>query len=93
MFCGMAFNTPRPGEEEKLVRAALEHGAALREQPGCVAAYVLTEKGARAQVSVSVFETEDAFHRGLEATRPVIAKHHLERLLEGPSTFRFFEVQ
>lgn len=93
MFCGMASNTARPGEEERLVLAAQEHAVALRAQPGCVGAYVLTEKEGRAQLSISIFESEDAFNRALEATRPIIAKHHLERILEGPSSFRLFDVR
>ena len=93
MFCGMATNTARKGEEEKLVLAATEHAAALRQQPGCTGAYVLTERGASTQVSLSFFESEDAFYRGLEATRPVIMKHHLEQILEGPSSFRLFDVR
>ena len=45
------------------------------------------------QVSLSVFESEDAFLRGLDATRSVITKHHLEQILEGPSSFRLFDVR
>lgn len=93
MFCGMAVSTPQQGDEEKLVRAATEHAAALRRQPGCIAAYVLTERGGTSQVSISIFETERAFNQALEATRPVIAKHNLERILEGPSTFQVFDVR
>lgn len=93
MFCGMATSTARQGEEEALVLAALDHADALRQQPGCVAAYVLTERGGRTQLSLSIFDDEESFHRGLEATRAVIAQHHLDRLLEGPSTFRVFDVR
>ena len=93
MFCGMATNTARKGGEEKLVLAAIEHAAALRQQPGCIAAYVLTERDGPTQVSLSIFESEDAFYRGVDATRSVITKHHLEQILEGPSSFRLFDVR
>jgi heme-degrading monooxygenase HmoA len=93
MFCAMAFNTAREGREEDLTLAALDHARALRRQPGCVAAYVLRERDSKAQVSISIFETEEAFRRGADATRPVIAKHHIDRWLESPSVFRVFDVQ
>ncbi len=48
MFCGIATSTPRSGEEARSVRAALDLATAFREQPGCSAAYVLTERGGRA---------------------------------------------
>jgi heme-degrading monooxygenase HmoA len=92
MFCGMASGTPRKGKEDALRAAAEEHAAALLRQPGCVAAYVLRERGTRAQVSLSVFRTEDDFNRAMDATMPIIAKHHLDELREGSSTFRLFDV-
>ena len=55
-------------------------------------AFVLTEVDGRTQVSISLFESEEAFQRGVAATRPVILRHHIEELLEEPSTFRFFRV-
>jgi heme-degrading monooxygenase HmoA len=93
MFCGMASSTPRKGKEGALLAAAQEHASALLQKPGCIAAYVLRERGTGAQVSLSVFKSEDAFNRAMDATMPVIAKHHLEQLRDGPSTFRIFEVQ
>lgn len=93
MICAMATTTARAGRLPALVRAALDHAVALRQQPGCVAAYVLTERGTSVQVSVSLFETEEALERALEATRPVIARHALEQLREGPSAFTVFDVR
>ncbi len=84
--------TARKGKGEILARAAQEHAEALRRQPGCVAAFVLKERGTDAQISLAIFETEETFERGMNATHPVIAKHHLEELREGPSSFRVFDV-
>jgi heme-degrading monooxygenase HmoA len=89
----MATSRPKPGREEALAAAALDHARALREQPGCVAAYVLRERGAGTQLSVSIFESEEAFERGMAATRPVIERHRLDTLREGPSEFRLFDVR
>lgn len=93
MFCGMASSRPKPGKIEQLVAAALDHASALRGQPGCVGAYVLVEQQGRTQLSLSIFETEEAFQKAVAATRTVIARHHLEQLLDGPSEFRFFDVR
>jgi heme-degrading monooxygenase HmoA len=93
MYCGMALSTARPGRKEELTLAALDHAAALRQQPGIVAAYVLSERGSAAQVSLSIFESEEAFQRGVESTMPVIAKHHIEELCDGPPTYRVFDVR
>lgn len=93
MICGMALSTAKAGKAEELVAAALEHANALRQQPGCVGAYVLSERGTAGQVSVSLFENEESFLRAVEATRPVIARHHLERLVEGAPVFRVFDVR
>jgi heme-degrading monooxygenase HmoA len=93
MFCAMASGAAKPGKEEALVRAARDHARALREQPGCVAAYVLEEVGGPGQVSLSIFETREEFERGAAATLPVIAAHHLETLTDAPHTFRFFDVR
>ena len=92
MFCGMATGAARKGKEEALARAALEHAGALRRQPGCVGAYVLKERGTGTQVSLAIFETEESFEKGMTATMPVIERHHLEELREGPSSFRVFDV-
>jgi heme-degrading monooxygenase HmoA len=92
MLLAMAFQTARPGRSEALLAAALEHAAALRQQPGCVATYVLSERGSRRQVSISVFETEAALEAGLTATRPVIVRHDLGTMVEGSSEFRLFDV-
>jgi hypothetical protein len=51
----------------------------------------LRERGTSDRVSLALFESEDAFNRAMEATSPVIAKHHLDRLRES-STFRVFDV-
>jgi heme-degrading monooxygenase HmoA len=93
MFGAMAMSTAKSGSEEALAQAALDHARALREQPGCVAAYVLQERGSAAQVSLSIFESEEAFERGMEATRSVIASRHIERFRAGPSSFRLFDVR
>ncbi|HXW67361.1 MAG TPA: antibiotic biosynthesis monooxygenase [Thermoplasmata archaeon] len=93
MFCAMAFGAAKPGQSEALVAAALDHAAALRRQPGCVAAYVLEERGTGTQVSVSIFQSEADLARALEATRPVIAKHRLDELTTGPHSFRLFDVR
>ncbi len=93
MFCGMATTQAKPGCEEELVAAARDHAEALRAQPGCRAAYVLRERGAPRVVSISVFESEEALQRAVEATRPVIAKHGIDRLWTEPSSFAFFDVR
>jgi len=93
MFCAMAFSTVKSGQMEPLVTAALEHAAALRQQPGYVASYVLSERGGSGQVSISIFESEEALEHAVAATLPVIARHHIERFLEGPPAFRRFEVR
>lgn len=93
MYCGMALTTARTGREEDVIGAALDHAAALKQQPGCVATYVLKEKEGGGVVALSIFESEDAFRRAAVATQPVIAKHHLEDLASGPPTFRVFEVR
>ena len=92
MFCGMASRRARRGKEHALQAAAQDHTRALLEQPGCVAAYVMVERGTGAQLSLSIFEREDEFNCAMEATTPIIAKHHLENLRDGPSTFRLFDV-
>jgi heme-degrading monooxygenase HmoA len=92
-FCGMAMNHAKEGKDAALVEAAEDHARALRGQPGCVDAYVLSERGTHAQVSISFFTSEATFLEALEATRPVIARHHLDRLVTGESTFRLFDVQ
>lgn len=92
-FGGIAMNVAKDGQMERLVAAAREHAEALRAQPGCVGAWVLVERGTSGQVSLSLFESEGAFGRALEATRPVIAKHHIEALVEGEGEFRLFDVR
>lgn len=92
MFGGMALSTAKEGREAALAQAALEHAEALRRQPGCVGAWVLRERATRAQVSLSIFATEEAFHEAARATRSVIAGHHTERLVEGGFSFRVFDV-
>ena len=92
MFGAMALSTAKEGNEEALARAALEHAQALRRQPGCVGAWVLRERATRAQVSLSIFATEEAFNSATLATRPVIAEHHPERLVDGAFSFRVFDV-
>ncbi len=93
MFCGMATTPVKPGREEDLIAAARDHAEALRAQPGCLATYVLLERGAARQVSISVFESEEAFQRAVEATRPVIAKHRIDQMWASPSSFAFFDVR
>ena len=93
MFCGIATTTAKAGSEEALVTAALDHAKALRAEPGCLATYVLRERGSRVQVSISVFENEAAFQHAVETTRPVIMAHHIERLWESPPGFRLFDVR
>jgi heme-degrading monooxygenase HmoA len=93
MLCAMATTKARPGDEEALVTAANDHARALREQPGCQATYVLLERGSSTQVSISVFDSDASFQRALEATRPVIAKHHIERFAETPPVFQVFDVR
>jgi heme-degrading monooxygenase HmoA len=92
MICGIATSTPRSGKADALTSAALEHAGALRLQPGCVGAWVMWERGGTAQLSLSIFDTDDTFNRALEVTRPVIAKHRLGELVEGEPTFRVFDV-
>ncbi len=92
-FCGMALLTANPGDEEAVTAAALDHAAALLQQPGCERAYVLRERGTRNQVAISIFESEGAFQRATEATRSVLGRHQLDRHLEGPPTFRLFDVR
>jgi len=86
----MATGTARVGKAQALVEAAREHARALRQQPGCLGTFVLLEKGSRVQVSV--FETETQLERALEATRAVIAGHHIENYLEGEPHFQLFDV-
>ncbi len=93
MICGMATSRAKPGKEEALVAAAQDHARALREQPGCVATYVLLERGSSTQVSISIFESEATFTRAVDVTRPVIAKHDLGSLVETPPTFGVFDVR
>lgn len=92
MFGGMASGTAKKGNEQALAQAALEHAQALRRQLGCVGAWVLHERASRAQISLSIFATEEAFNEAARATRPVIAAHHPERLVEGAFDFRVFDV-
>jgi len=92
MFCGVATSTAKTGKMDQLIAAASEHAEALRREPGCVAAYVLREREGSGQLSMSIFESEEAFARAVNATRPVIARHHLEELVERPPEFHFFEV-
>ena len=90
MFCGMATSKPKRDREAALTEAALEHAEALRKQPGCLVAYVMTERGTGMRTLLSVFDSEESFDRAMEVTMPVITKHHLERLREGASIFRLF---
>ncbi len=92
MFGGMALSTAKEGSEEALAQAALDHARALRRQPGCVGAWVLRERATRAQVSLSLFASEEAFYEAAKATRTVIAEHHPERMVEGTFSFRVFDV-
>ena len=93
MFCGMLLGRARAGRQGDLLAAAQDHAEALRLQPGCVGAYVLVERETGAHVSLSIFTSEDAFNRGMEATTPIIGKHHLENVWDGPSTLRLFDVR
>jgi heme-degrading monooxygenase HmoA len=93
MFCGIATTVAKSGKMEALVTAARDHGRALRTQPGCLATYVLVERGSSTQVSISVFDTEDSFQRAVEATRGIIAKHHIDELWQAPSSFRMYDVR
>jgi hypothetical protein len=88
----MASSRARRGKEGALIAAAQEHAGALLQQKGCLAAYVMNERDTGAQLSLSIFMSEDEFNRAMEATMPVIAKHHLEDLRDGLSTFRVFDV-
>ncbi len=92
MFGGMALSTAKRGSEEALAEAALDHARALRNQPGCVGAWVLRERNTRAQVSMSIFDSEEAFNHATEATSSVISSHHPEKLIEGAFSFRLFDV-
>ncbi len=93
MFGGMALSTAKEGCESALAQAALDHAQILRQQPGCVGAWVLRERATRAQVALSIFATEEAFNEAARATAPVIAAHHPERLIEGTFSFRLFDVE
>lgn len=93
MFCGMVTVQAKPGRMDELVQAGLDHARALRQQPGCVAALVLEERGTRAQVNLAVFETEGDFSRAVEATATILRAHRLDELVEGPSSFRAFDVR
>lgn len=93
MYVGMALTTAKDGRKEALIEAAQDHARALRVQPGCVAAYVLDERGTPDQVALSIFDSEESFRRAAEATLPVIARHRLEELLERPPQFRFFDTR
>ena len=79
--------------EEALTRAALDHAAALRAQPGCIAAYVMTERETGMQWAFSLFDSEGAFQRAATVTLPVILRHRVESLREGDSTFHLFDVR
>lgn len=92
MFAGMAVGTAKNGMEEALARAAREHAEALRQQPGCVGAWILHERATRSQVSLSIFTTEDAFNAAVAATRSVIAAHDPQRLVEGSFSYRVYDV-
>jgi len=93
MICGMATVTVKRGKEAAVVTAALEHAAALRTQPGCRATYVLLQRDAPVEVSISIFDDQESFDRAVDATRPVIARHHLEQLWERPPSFATFDVR
>ena len=93
MFAGMALSMAKEGSEEALAQAALDHARALRQQPGCVGAWVLRERTTRGQVALSIFESENTFSEAAKVTSPVIAKHHPELLVEGAFTFRVFDVE
>ena len=88
----MATSQAKPDGMEALVEAALDHAKALQRQPGCQGTYVLRDPASNTQVSVSIFEDEGALKRALQATRPVIAKHDIERLVESPPRFQVFDV-
>lgn len=93
MFCAMAMTTAKPGRVGDIVRAAQDHAAALREQPGCQGAYVLVERGRENQVMISLFESEESFRKAAAATLPVINRHAIEQFLEGPPAYRLFDVR
>lgn len=93
MFAGIAFVEAKPGEKGAAIAAARDHAEALRRQPGCVAAYVLDERGTERELSISVFESEEAFRRAADATRPVILAHHLERLVTRAPEFHLYDVR
>lgn len=78
---------------EELVAAASDHAEALRRQPGCLAAYVLTERGGSSQISLSIFESEESLSRAMEATRSVIVAHDIPRLVHGTPVFRMLDVR
>ena len=92
MFGAMALSTAKEGSEHKLAQAAREHAEALRQQPGCVGAWVLRERSSRAQVALSIFDSEASFQRATAATMPVIAAHQPEKLVEGRFVVRLFDV-
>ncbi len=92
MICATATTKPRPGRERELDLAASEHAAALRRQPGCLGAYVMHDRAAGSQVSLSIFATAEDLDRALVATRPIIARHPLDDLREGGTDFRLLEV-
>ena len=92
MFGAMALSTAKEGSEKELARAALDHARALREQSGCVGAWVFRERNTRAQVALSIFDSEDSFKRAAAATVSVIASRHPERLVIGEFSYRVFDV-
>jgi quinol monooxygenase YgiN len=91
MICAMATMRAKDGRLEALVRAAVDHGRALREQPGCVTTYVFVERDGTALTAVSLFRSEEELQRAIRETGPVLAGHHLETLTEGEGSFKLLE--
>jgi quinol monooxygenase YgiN len=93
MYAAMGLVTAKPGQEEALYRAAMAHAAALRQQPGCVAAYALRESATGEVIGLSVFDSEAALQAATASTQGVLVEHRLPELVARPPEFRVFDAE
>ncbi len=86
----MAFVNPNPGKEKALVENMKSFASALRDQPGIIQTFVLSESEGTTLVGVSIWSDEAAFRRGMANAKPTPPKYPPETLRKDLPTIRQF---
>ena len=91
MFVNMAFVNPYQGKERELAENMLSFAKALRDQPGLIRTFVLSESDGKTLVGVSMWSDEAAFQHGMANAKPTPPKYPTETLRKDPPIVRQFK--